>query len=109
MCGAGDAEVREQCMPPAQHDVLRLEVTMQDSLAVRVVERTSNLPHNPHGIPYRQPDLAIEPGAQGFAIDEWHHEEQVIVGATGVEDRHDVWMLQVRCRADFGEEAIGAD
>ena len=49
---------------------------MQDPGLVGVLERISDLPHQPDRLVHRQGALALESVAQGLALDQWHDEVQ---------------------------------
>ena len=64
---------------------------------------------DPDGVIDRKLLLTGEPVAQALSVDERHDIVHGPVNATGVEQRQDVWMLQVRGRLDLGQEPIGSD
>ena len=51
---ARDAEVREHRVPFLEQNVLRLDVAVDDSLAMRVRERVRDLHENAHRIAHRE-------------------------------------------------------
>jgi hypothetical protein len=68
-----DAEVGQHRLAFVKQDVLRLDVAMNDTQAVGVVERTGHLACNAHHFLDRQLLLGPQPLPQGFAADEWEH------------------------------------
>ena len=51
----------------------------------------------------------VEPVAEGLALDERHHVEEVGVGLARVEQRQDVRVLEVGRQLDLGQEPLGTD
>ena len=52
--GQGDAEVGDQGGAVLEQDVLRLDVAVDDALAVRVVERRGHLAREPERLVHRE-------------------------------------------------------
>ena len=104
-----DAEVRDQRPPIVQEDVLRLDVAVDDAVAVRIVERRGDLARDADRVVDGELLLAVEPVAQRLALDEGHDVEEVRVHRSRVEERQDVRVLEVRGELDLGEEPLGAD
>ena len=96
-----NAEIGEHRVPTTQQDVFRLDITMQNAQVVRIREGSRNLAYDLHGVVNRQPAFAIEPGTQRFALDARHDEEELAVGASRVEHRNDVRVLQPRAGVYF--------
>ena len=94
--------------PSEQQDVLRLDVAVDDAVVVRVVERAGDLARDAQRVGHRQLPLAVEPVAQGLALDERHREPELAVGLARVEHGEDVRMLQPRGEPDLALEALGA-
>ncbi len=92
-----------------QQDVLGLDVTVHDSVAVRVLERVGHFPRDPHRVVHGQLLFAYQPVAQRFALDVRHHVEDEAVGLARIEQRQDVRMLQIGRRLDLGEEPLAAE
>ena len=91
-----------------QH-VLRLEVAVDDVVAVRVVEGARDRRRYADGFVDRKLLLAIEPLSKRLAFDEGHDvEERSARRLSGVEEREDILVLEVRGDADLGEEALDA-
>jgi hypothetical protein len=101
-----DAEVRHHGATLVQQDVLRLDVAMDDAVAVRVVEGVSHAHGHADRLVHTQLRLAVEPAAQRLAPDERHHVEQEAGGSAGVEERQDVGVLKRRRRPDLMDEAV---
>ena len=99
---------------------------MDDAVPVRVRQRAGDFGRDPERVGHRQLLLAGEPLPQRLALYVRHHVVQrretrvpgrelarvsrlSTLDESAVEQRQDVRMLEVRRRADLGEEAIGAD
>jgi hypothetical protein len=113
-----DAEISHQRMAALEQDVLGLDVAMDDTLVVRVLEGVGNLTGDQDGVGDGKLLHALEAGAQRLARDEghdveevgaWHASPLVIPCGAGVQQRQDVRMLQARRGADLGEEAFRAE
>jgi hypothetical protein len=63
-----------------QQDVLRLDVAMDHTVAVRVIERVGDLGRDAHRLLDAELRLAIELGAQRLALDVGHHVIEEAVG-----------------------------
>ena len=74
--GEGDAEVGDHRLPVLEEDVLRLEVAVDDAVAVGVVEGREHGQRDAEGVVDGQLLLAIEAGAERLALDVRHHVEQ---------------------------------
>ena len=68
-----DAEVGDERVAVLQHDILGLDITMHDAIAVRIIECTSHLGRDAHRLLYWELLLRIEAFAQGVALDARHH------------------------------------
>ena len=97
--GPGDAEVHHLDVTVAgDHHVGRFDVTVHDAHPVAVRQRGQHPLGHPRGLRRRQGVLAVEPVAQGLAVDELHHDVRarhlaaVVVGdrlLARVVDSHD--------------------
>jgi hypothetical protein len=99
-----DAEVREETRPVGTpQDVLRLDVAMHDAVAMRVVERTGDLAHDPQrGVRVLGDERGGRAGAARLVFHRHVRGARVLAD---VEDRDDVRMAQVRGDARFAQEA----
>ena len=70
--GLGHAEVGDERVPPAQHDVVGLDVAVHHALRVRVGQRLDDLLEQPDRLGHRQLALAREPLPQRLALDVGH-------------------------------------
>ena len=102
---ARHAEVREHRVPLLEQDVLRLDVAMDDALAVRVGERVRDLDENPHRVAHGKLSRRLEPVAQRLAAHVRHHVPEQSVAGARRQNRHDVRMLQLRRDLDLLLEA----
>ena len=107
--GARDAEVGQEHVAARQQHVVRLDVSMDDALGVRVGERVGQLAQDRRRVGQRQLPLAPQSRPQRLAVDVRHHVEERVTGRAGIEERKDVRMLEVRRGPDLGDEPIGAD
>ena len=107
--GAGYTEVREQRAARMAEHVFRLEVAVDDSLAVRVREGFRKIGHDGYGIRDGQSVLAVEPMPQRLALYQWHHEKHAVAGGARVEQRQNRRMDEPRGDADLEQEAIAIE
>ena len=91
-----DPEIRDHRPAIVQQDVFRLDVAMDDAVAVRVVQGTGDFGGDPQRIGDRQLLLPAQPLAQRLAFDVRHDVEEEAVGLAGIEERQDVRMMEVR-------------
>ena len=59
--GAGDAEIGHQRVAAGEHDVLGLDVAMDHTLAVGILERLGDLAADAHRLLEREAFLALQP------------------------------------------------
>ena len=78
--GERDAEVGDDCATIVQEDVLRLDVAVDHSVAMGIVERAGDLGRYAYCIAERELLLAGEARAEGLALDVGHDVEQQVVG-----------------------------
>ena len=104
-----DAEVRDERVAFVQQDVLRLDVAVDDAVAVGVVERVGHLDGDRAPRVDRKLALGVEPVAQRLPLHHRHDEVQDRRRLAGVVQREDVRMVQPRGEADLAEEALAAE
>ena len=107
--GQGDAEVGDQGGAVLEQRVLRLDVAMDDALAVRVVERRGHLPREPERLVHRELPVAAQPGAQRFPGHVRHDVVEQPVGLARVDQPEDVRVLEIGGDLDLGQEALAAE
>ena len=76
---ARNAEVGEQRYAVLQQDVLRLHVTMDDPVPVRILQSIRDRSGDAHGVGNRELRLALEPRMQRFTGHHRHHEVELPV------------------------------
>ena len=91
-----------------QKDVLGLDVAMDYTPLVRVLQCVGNFGCDADGVADRKLALALDPPSQRFAFHVRHHVVEQTVGATRIEERQYVGMLEIRSELDLLEEALGA-
>jgi hypothetical protein len=92
-----------------EQDVARLDVPVDDVLAVRVVQGAGDGLRYVHGFLDRKLTFPLEPFPDGLSFQVRHDVVQKTVGFTRVVQRQDMGVLQVRRRLDLGEEPLGPD
>ena len=107
--GQRDAEVGHQRVAVVQQDVLRLDVAVDDAVAVGVVERVGHFGGDADRVVHRQLLLAAEPVADRFPLHVRHHVEEEAVRLAAVEERQDVRVLEIGGDLDLAQEPLGAD
>ena len=103
-----DAEIGHHRPTVVQQDVLRLDVSVDHAVRVRVVQCTGHIAGNAHGFVHAELRFAIESRSQRLTVDERHHVVQKSIRFAGIEQRHYVRMLQCRRGRDFLHESLGA-
>ena len=104
-----DAEVRQQGMVVGEENILRLDVAVHETIAVRIVEPGTNLMRDAKRVVDGEPLLAIQSVSQRAAGNERRHIVQRAAGFAGVDERNDVRMRQARSDADLAQESLLAD
>ena len=104
-----NAEVGYQCVTAGEHDVLRLDVAMDEALTVRRVERIGDFGGNGECVVDRELLLAVEPVAERFAVDVRHHIVDEPLGLAGILHREDARMRERRRDLDLAQEPPVAD
>ena len=107
--GQRDAEVGEHGLAFLDEDVLRLDVAVDEALAVRIVERTRHLLRDGDGFVEAKLVFAIQLVAQGFAADIGKDVVEESVGLARVDEGEDVRMIELRGDLDLGEKALAAE
>ena len=105
---AGDAEVGHlHAAVPEDHDVLGLDVPVDDAPAVGVAQRLEDLTHEVQRLPPIQAAAALAHILlQGDAFDELHDDVFHAVGLVDVEDVDDVGMVELGHRLGFVVEPV---
>jgi hypothetical protein len=101
----GDPEVEQLAEVIAgDHDVLRLDIAVQDARRVRVDQRFQQRPDQRERLRKRQ-RAAPQPVAQSLTLDELHRQEGDALRLAGLEERGDGRMLQARAGLRLAKEA----
>ena len=82
---------------------------MHHAVFVSVVGRVGHLLRDGDRVLHTELLLTVELVPQRLSLHVGHHVEDEPVRFAGVEEREDVWVLQVGRRLDLGQEALGAD
>ncbi len=101
-----DTEVGDECAAIVQENVLRLDVAMNDVLAMCAIERTGDFACDAHRVGKRQLSFALHSCAQRFAGHERHHVVQQPVSLSAVKQRQNVRMLKARSGANLGQKPL---
>ena len=96
-------------MALGEEDVFRLDVAVDDAVAVRVVECVGGLTRQANRVLDRKLPFALEAMPQAFALDERHREPQPGSGLAGIQHAEQMRMLKTSGESDFLLEAIGAE
>ena len=76
-----------------KHDVVGLEIAMNDAFGVRSVKRCGNGQKHLHRDGWFEPLLACDELTEGIALEQFHHEVRIAnFGLTEVEHAHDARM-----------------
>ena len=103
------AEVHDHRLAAGRHHhVRRLQVAVDDPLAVGVFQGEGDLADDLGGADLRHRDFRIDLLFEGRAGDVSHGDERPAVDLPGVENGADVGMVQHRRRAGFAHEALGS-
>ncbi len=113
--GPSDAEIGHHRLAIAEQDVLGLDVAVNYTVAVGIVEGEPYLAGDSLGVLDWELPLPRETLPQRFALDEWHREPEqgravlrTGVGLARVVHRDDMRVLEPRRELDLPEEALGA-
>ena len=96
-------------MPTLQQDVLRLDVPVDDPIAVGVAQRVGDLAGDPERVVERELLLASEPPSERFPLHVGHDVVEEAARLARVVDRQNVGMGQTRRGLDLAQEPPGAD
>jgi hypothetical protein len=107
--GERDAEVGEHRLTLLDEDVLRLDVAVDELLAVRVVQRTRHLLRDRECLLDPELVLPIQLVAERLAADEGEDVVEEAVRLAGVDEGEDVGMIEPRRDLDLGEEPLGTE
>ena len=107
--GQGDAEVGDEGGAVVEEDVLRLDVAVDDAVAVGVIQRRGNFARDPNRVRNRQLFLPVQPISQRFPFHEGHHVVRGAVYLSRVDQAEDVGVLQSGDGANLSDEPVGAD
>jgi hypothetical protein len=92
-----------------QQDVFRLDVAMNDPMAMGVIERSRHLGRDAHRFGNRKLFLAVQPVAQRLALDERHRVPQQPVNLARIYQAQDVRVLQVGGGLDLFQKPFRTD
>ena len=106
--GSGDAEVGEHASLALEQDVLRLDVAMDDALALGVSQRVGHRPGDPQRIRQRELGLAGQAAPERLTLHVGHGEPEPAGRFTGVVNREDVRVVEPGGEPDLPDEPLGA-
>ena len=106
--GAGEAEVHHlDVAGGVDHDVLGLDVEVDEALALPGVgERGGDAARHEERLLGGEAAGAADPGADGLALHQLHHEAEAAVAVEGVVDLDDAGVRHARGGARLGLEAV---
>jgi hypothetical protein len=107
--GERDPEVGDHRLPLVEEYVLRLDVPMDQRVAVGMVERGGDLPGDLDRLAHREPPLGPQPLPQRAAPYPRHHVEEPAGGLARVVERQDVRVIERGGDPDLAGEAVGAE
>ena len=103
----GDAEVGQHALPElVEHDVVGLDVAVDDAPLRRVAERAAGLGQEPADLRRGEPPPLRQDGGERPAPEELHHEVDDPPRAADPVDRDDVGVLQLGGGAGLALEAL---
>jgi hypothetical protein len=107
--GERDTEVRDQRGAVVQQDVFGLDIPMDHTMAVGVVQRGRHFRREPEGVRYGELLLASQSVAEALPFDERHHIPGRAIGFATVDEPEDVGVLQGGDGLDLAQEPLGAN
>src|SRR5574342_481219 len=102
----GDPEVGYEHFARVQQDILWLHVAVHHAHSVRVFERCGRLPGDGERYVHRELPFPLQPVAQGFSLDEGHHEVQTPTHLAGIVQRQNVWVTEPCGDLDLAQETL---
>ncbi len=105
----GDPKVGEQGDVVGEEDVLRLDIAMHESGAVRMVEGGADFVGDAQRLAQRERAVLGDPVAERAAAQVRRHVVQDTVGLAGIDQWDDVRMRESGDDADLAQEAFGAE
>ena len=105
----GDSKIGDEGVVPGEQNIFGFDVSMRDTLIVRVLEGVGDVAKDPDSVADRQLARALQSRAQRLAFDARHGViEEVVLGA-GEEERDDVRILQSRGQLNLAAEAVDVE
>ena len=109
MQGPGDAEVGDDGLAAGQHDVLRLDVPMDDAVLVGVLQGAADFAGDLERGVERKLLFPREPLPERLALGERHHVVEQAAGLPRVVQRENVGVLEGGGDLDLAEEPVAAE
>ncbi len=107
--GAGNTEVQDDGALFGQHNVFRLDISVDVPAFVGVIEGTRYIGGDLEGVLQRKLSLTGQPAAEAFALDQRHGVEQVLALTAGIQERDDVGVGKRSRDRDLALKPIGAE
>ncbi len=104
-----DAKIRDQRVPAAQEDVLRLDVAVDDVMAMGEAQGVGDLAGDRERIVERELSLAEKPSTQRLTLDVRHSVVEGAAGLTAVVQRDDMRMVQACGDGNLPQESLGTE
>jgi len=89
-----------------EQDIGRLDVTVHDTSAVRVVESLRNITGKVQGLLQRQPTVTVDPFPERLPLHVRHHVVEESVSFSGIMKRKDVRVVQAGGDLDLTQETL---
>ena len=108
LTGVGDAEVEDfhRAGGVFDHDVRRLDVTMDDARLVGAAQRIAHFLEDGELFDDRRGRAPVDHGRERLSRDVLHRDERSVIVFTGVEYGDDVGVVELAGGADFAREAL---